>query len=221
MAGSLEGKVALVAGATRGAGRGTAVALGEAGATVYCTGRSTRAHRSEYDRPETIEETAELVAAAGGRGIAVEVDHLQPDRVEALVARIDNEQGRLDVLVNDVWGGDGAIAWDTPYWEHDLDAGLGALRNAIDTHVITSWHVTPLLRRRPGALLVEVTDGNDDRYRGNLFYDLAKDGTIRLARGGWRGARRLRPGKWNLDALVAGRKGEATGFRRQGPETEL
>ena len=121
----LTGKVALVTGATRGAGRGTAVALGEAGATVYCTGRSTRQRRSEYDRPETIEETAELVDAAGGNGIAVAVDHLEPAQVEALVQRIDAEQGRLDVLVNDIWGGEHLAQWNTPLWEHDLDAGCG------------------------------------------------------------------------------------------------
>jgi NAD(P)-dependent dehydrogenase (short-subunit alcohol dehydrogenase family) len=175
--------------------------LGEAGATVYCTGRTTRERRSEYDRPETIEETAELVSAAGGTGVAVRVDHARSDDVAALAARIEAEHGGLDVLVNDVWGGDGAIAWDTPYWQHDLDAGLGALRNAIDTHVITSWHVTPLLRRRPGALLVEVTDGNDDRYRGNLFYDLAKDGTIRLARAE---AAELAPSAVTVVALTPG-----------------
>ena len=135
MSGPLTGKVALVAGATRGAGRGIAVALGEAGATVYCTGRTTREQRSEYDRPETIEETAELVDAAGGTGIAVEVDHLEPAQVEALVARIDAEQGRLDVLVNDIWGGENLFEWDAPLWEHDLDAGLRMLRLAIDTHL--------------------------------------------------------------------------------------
>jgi NAD(P)-dependent dehydrogenase (short-subunit alcohol dehydrogenase family) len=185
MAGSLEGKVALVTGATRGAGRGTAVALGEAGATVYCTGRSTRAHRSEYDRPETIEETAELVEAAGGRGIAVEVDHLQHDRVEALVARIDDEQGRLDVLVNDVWGGEKLAQWDTPIWEHDLDKGLRILRLAVDTHLITSHHLLPLLVDRPGGLVVEVTDGtleyNSRNYRISVYYDLAKVAVNRLA----------------------------------------
>ena len=120
---TLEGKVALVAGATRGAGRGIAVALGEAGATVYCSGRSTRERRSEYDRPETIEETAELVTAAGGRGIAVAADHLVADEVEALVQRIDAEQGRLDVLVNDIWGGELLFEWNAPVWEHDLDEG--------------------------------------------------------------------------------------------------
>ncbi|MGH3113698.1 MAG: SDR family NAD(P)-dependent oxidoreductase, partial [Gaiellaceae bacterium] len=117
----LDGKVALVTGATRGAGRGTAVGLGEAGATVYCTGRSTRERRSEYDRPETIEETGELVSAAGGVGIAVAVDHLEADHVEALVQRIDAESGRLDVLVNDIWGGELLFEWNTPLWEHDLE----------------------------------------------------------------------------------------------------
>src|SRR3712207_1312314 len=133
MAGPLDGRVALVAGATRGAGRGTAVALGEAGATVYCTGRSTRAQRSEYDRPETIEETADLVTAAGGAGIAIAVDHLEPAQVAALVRRIDAERGRLDVLVNDIWGGELLFEWDTPLWEHDLANGLRLLRLAIDT----------------------------------------------------------------------------------------
>jgi NAD(P)-dependent dehydrogenase (short-subunit alcohol dehydrogenase family) len=181
----LAGRVALVAGATRGAGRGVAIALGEAGATVYCTGRTTRARQSEYGRPETIEETAELVDAAGGRGIAVAVDHLQPDQVAALVARIDDEQGRLDVLVNDIWGGERLIQWNTPVWEHDLAGGLRMLRLAVDTHVITSHHALPLLIRRPGGLVVEVTDStrayNADRYRLSVFYDLAKASAIRLA----------------------------------------
>jgi NAD(P)-dependent dehydrogenase (short-subunit alcohol dehydrogenase family) len=181
----LAGKVALVAGATRGAGRGTAVALGEAGATVYCTGRSTRRRRSEYDRPETIEETAELVNAAGGEGIAVEVDHLQPAQVEALVRRIDAERGRLDVLVNDIWGGELLFEWDKPLWEHDLDKGLRVLRLAIDTHLITSHFALALLIRRPGGLVVEMTDGtreyNAEHYRISAFYDLAKTAVIRLA----------------------------------------
>src|SRR5436190_2817334 len=181
----LDGRVALVAGATRGARRGTAVALGEAGATVYCTGRSTREHRSEYDRPETIEETAELVDAAGGHGIAVEVDHLEPDRVRALVARIDEAQGRLDVLVNDVCGGEKLAQWETPIWEHDLEGGLRMLRLAIDTHLITSHFALALLIRRPGGLVVEMTDGtleyNSAHYRLSAFYDLAKTAVIRLA----------------------------------------
>jgi NAD(P)-dependent dehydrogenase (short-subunit alcohol dehydrogenase family) len=185
MSDALAGKVALVTGATRGAGRGTAIALGEAGATVYCTGRTTRERRSEYDRPETIEETAELVDAAGGEGIAVEVDHLQPAQVEALVQRIEAEQSRLDVLVNDIWGGELLAQWNTPIWEHDLDRGLRMLRLAIDTHLITSHFALALLIRRPGGLVVEMTDGtqeyNAEHYRLSTFYDLAKTAVIRLA----------------------------------------
>jgi NAD(P)-dependent dehydrogenase (short-subunit alcohol dehydrogenase family) len=183
----LEGKIALVAGATRGGGRGIAVALGEAGATVYATGRSTRERRSEIDRPETIEETAELVTAAGGEGIAVAVDHLDPAQVARLVERIDSEQGRLDILVNDIWGSEHLFEWNTPVWEHDLDNGLRLLRLAIDTHLITSRHALPLLVRRPGGLVVEVTDGtaayNADHFRVNLFYDLAKTSVTRVAWG--------------------------------------
>ena len=185
MAGDLEGKVVLVAGATRGAGRGIAVALGEAGATVYCTGRTTGGQRSEYDRPETIEETAAQVSAEGGTGIAVRVDHLDPAQVAELVQRIDAEQRRLDVLVNDIWGGEKLFEWDTPTWEHDLDAGLRLVRLAVETHLITSHHALPLLIREPGGLVVEMTDGtasyNADRYRINAFYDLAKNAVIRLA----------------------------------------
>jgi NAD(P)-dependent dehydrogenase (short-subunit alcohol dehydrogenase family) len=182
---TLDGKVALVAGATRGAGRGIAVALGEAGATVYCTGRSTRERRSEYDRPETIEETAELVDGAGGTGIAVAVDHLERGEVEALVNRIDAEQGRLDVLVNDVWGGERLFEWDTPVWEHDLDNGLRIVRLGLETHLVTSHFALPLLIREPGGLVVEMTDGtreyNDANYRNSTFYDLVKTAVIRLA----------------------------------------
>jgi NAD(P)-dependent dehydrogenase (short-subunit alcohol dehydrogenase family) len=185
MSGPLVGKVALVSGATRGGGRGIAVALGEAGATVYATGRSTRERRSEIDRPETIEETAELVTAAGGEGIAVAVDHLDPGQVARLVERIDSDHGRLDVLVNDIWGAEHLFKFNTPVWEHDLGNGLRLLRLAIDTHLITSHHALPLLIRRPGGLVVEVTDGtagyNADHYRVNAFYDLAKTSVIRLA----------------------------------------
>jgi NAD(P)-dependent dehydrogenase (short-subunit alcohol dehydrogenase family) len=185
VSGPLNGKAALVAGATRGAGRGIAVALGEAGATVYCTGRTTRQRRSEYDRPETIEETAELVDAAGGKGIALAVDHLEPEQVEALVQRIDAEQGRLDLLVNDIWGGELLFEWTSPLWEHDLQNGLRMLRLAIDTHLITSHFALPLLIRRPGGLVVEMTDGtreyNATNYRLSAFYDLAKSSVIRLA----------------------------------------
>jgi NAD(P)-dependent dehydrogenase (short-subunit alcohol dehydrogenase family) len=197
--------VALVAGATRGAGRGIAVALGEIGATVYVTGRSTRAQRSEYDRPETIEETAELVGAAGGNGIAVAVDHLDSLAVAALVQRIDDEQGRLDVLVNDIWGGERLAQWNKPIWEHDLDAGLRLLRLGIDTHLITSHHALPLLLRHPGGLLVEVTDGtaeyNASRYRLSTFYDLAKTAIIRIA---WAQAQELAPHHATAVALTPG-----------------
>src|SRR5918992_3506157 len=201
----LEGKVALVSGATRGGGRGIAVALGEAGATVYATGRSTRERRSEVDRPETIEETAELVTEAGGEGIAVAVDHLDPEQVRALIERIDAEHGRLDVLVNDVWGAEHLFQWDTPVWEHDLDNGLRLLRLAIHTHLITSHHALPLLVRRPGGLVVEVTDGtaayNADHYRVNLFYDLAKTSVTRVA---WAQAQELRPHGGTAVALTPG-----------------
>ncbi|KYF67024.1 SDR family oxidoreductase [Sorangium cellulosum] len=185
MSGALHGKVALVAGATRGAGRGIAVELGAAGATVYVTGRTTRAQRSEMDRPETIEETAERVTRAGGRGIAVQVDHLEREQVQALVARIEREQGRLDVLVNDIWGGEHLFAWDKPLWEHSLDSGMRLLRLAIDTHIITSHYALPLLIRRPGGLVVEITDGtaeyNAGHYRVSFFYDLAKTAVLRMA----------------------------------------
>jgi NAD(P)-dependent dehydrogenase (short-subunit alcohol dehydrogenase family) len=181
----LNGKVALVAGATRGAGRGIAIELGAAGATVYVTGRTTRTQRSEYNRPETIEETAELVSNAGGRGIAVQVDHLDPDQVQALIARIENEQGRLDILVNDVWGAEYLAQWNVPVWEHSLERGLRMLRLAIDTHIITSHFALPLLIRNKNGLVIEITDGtaeyNDKNYRLSLFYDLAKTSVIRMA----------------------------------------
>jgi NAD(P)-dependent dehydrogenase (short-subunit alcohol dehydrogenase family) len=161
------------------------VALGEAGATVYCTGRTTREPRSEYDRPETIEETAELVTAAGGEGVPVAVDHLEAGEVEALVGRIDAEHGRLDLLVNDIWGGERLFEWNAPLWEHDLPNGLRLVRLAVDTHLITSHFALPLLIRRPGGLVVEMTDGtreyNAGHYRLSAFYDLAKNAVLRLA----------------------------------------
>ncbi|GAA4235708.1 NAD(P)-dependent dehydrogenase (short-subunit alcohol dehydrogenase family) [Streptosporangium album] len=181
---TLKGKVALVAGGTRGAGRGVAVELGAAGATVYVTGRTTRESRSEYGRPETIEETAALVNEVGGDGIAVQVDHLEREQVCALIERIERDHGRLDVLVNDVWGGELLAQWDTPLWEHDLDGGLRLLRLAVDTHIITSHYALPLLIKRPGGLVVEMTDGtkeyNDRNYRVSFFYDQAKSAVIRL-----------------------------------------
>ncbi|RUU24325.1 SDR family NAD(P)-dependent oxidoreductase [Mesorhizobium sp. M6A.T.Ca.TU.002.02.2.1] len=191
---TLRGKVALVAGATRGAGRGIAVELGAAGATVYVTGRSTRGHPSEYARPETIEETAELVSALGGKGIAVQVDQLISEDVRKLVDRIRAEQGRLDILVNDIWGGEKLFEWNKPVWQHNLENGLRMLRLAIDTHLITAHHALPLLIERPGGLLVEVTDGtseyNADHYRLSPFYDLAKVSVTRMA---WAHAQDLAP----------------------------
>ncbi len=184
MENTLAGKVALVAGATRGAGRGIAVQLGAAGATVYATGRTTRSERSEMDRPETIEETAALVDEAGGHGIAVQVDHLVPDEVRALVARIEQEQSGLHVLVNDIWGAT-KMEWDKSVWESDLDYGLRTLRLAVDTHIITSHFALPLLIKAPGGLVVEVNDGTDEynatNYRVSFFYDLAKATVNRMA----------------------------------------
>ena len=181
---TLEGKVAFVAGATRGAGRGIAVELGAAGATVYCTGRTTRSKRSEMNRTETIEETAALVDAAGGRGIAVRVDHLVPDEVQALVARIEREQGALHILVNDIFGAT-RIEWNKTVWESDLASGLHLLRLSVDTHAITSHFALPLLIRQPGGLVIEVNDGtaeyNDKNYRVSFFYDLAKAAVLRMA----------------------------------------
>jgi NAD(P)-dependent dehydrogenase (short-subunit alcohol dehydrogenase family) len=180
--GALAGKVALVAGGTRGGGRGIAVELGAAGATVYVTGRSSASGRAGMDRPETIEETAAQVTKAGGTGISVRTDHSDPGQVQALAGRIAAEQdGRLDILVNSVWGGDPLADWEHPLWEQDLDKGLRLLRQAVETHVITSRYTLPLMVARRSGLVVEVTDGNTARYRGSFFYDLAKSAVIRLA----------------------------------------
>jgi NAD(P)-dependent dehydrogenase (short-subunit alcohol dehydrogenase family) len=186
---ALRGCVAVVAGATRGAGRGIAVALGEVGATVICTGRTTRQQRSEYNRAETIEETADLVSRLGGTGIAVAVDHLEVGRVRDLADKIRKDHGHIDVLVNDIWGGEilkgGPAVWNTPIWKLALDDGLRILRLAIETHLITSHCLLPLLVEKPGGLLVEVTDGTADynasHYRISVFYDLAKISVNRLA----------------------------------------
>ncbi|WP_432015182.1 SDR family oxidoreductase [Streptomyces cucumeris] len=185
--GALAGRIALVAGATRGAGRAMAVELGAAGATVYVTGRTTRERASEVGRTtETIEETAELVTAAGGEGIAVPTDHLEPERVQALVERIDRERGRLDILVNDLWGGEALIEFDKKTWETNLTSGLRMLRLGIETHLITLYYALPLLVRNPGGLVVEITDGNEEfnkTYRVNLFFDITKNAPIRTAFG--------------------------------------
>lgn len=188
---ALRGRIAVVAGATRGAGRGIAAALGEAGATVICSGRSSRSRslRSDYDRPETIDETAELVTSLGGHGIAAIVDHLDANQVRRLADQIRDAHGHIDILVNDIWGAEqlkgGPPDWNKPIWQLDLEKGLRILRLAVDTHLITSYHLLPLLINRPGGLLVEVTDGTSDynapRYRISVFYDLAKVAVNRLA----------------------------------------
>ncbi len=205
MSHALKSKVALVAGATRGAGRGIAVELGATGATVYCTGRTTRTQSSEMKRPETIEDTAELVRQVGGTGIAVQVDQLVPEQVKGLMTRIEREQGRLDILVNDVWGSDLLIEWEKPVWEHSLDKGLRMLRLAVDTHLITSHFALPLLIKHPGGLVVEMTDGTADynrtNYRVSMFYDLAKTSLIRMA---WAQAHELKPYHCTAVAMTPG-----------------
>ncbi|RII20392.1 3-oxoacyl-[acyl-carrier-protein] reductase FabG [Streptomyces sp. YIM 130001] len=190
--GALRDKVAVVAGATRGAGRGIAAALGEAGATVICTGRSSSrgdaSIRSDYDRGETIEETADLVTRLGGAGVAIQVDHLESGQVAGLAQRLRKDYGHIDVLVNSIWGAEvlkgPPPTWNTPVWQHDLDTGLRILRLAIDTHLVTSHHLVPLLVDRPGGLLVEITDGttayNAEQYRISVYYDLAKVAVNRL-----------------------------------------
>lgn len=186
---ALEGKVALVAGATRGAGRGIAIALGEAGATVYCSGRSSRSKPAKPAKakahvpsgPETIEETAELVTRAGGVGIAIQADHTEPVQVRKLVATIKRRHKGLDILVNDIWGGDPLTEWSKKFWELDLEKGLRMLKQAIHSHIITAHYAVPLMLGRPGGIIFEITDGDAFYYRGNLFYDLVKISVIRLA----------------------------------------
>jgi NAD(P)-dependent dehydrogenase (short-subunit alcohol dehydrogenase family) len=198
----LGGTVAVVAGATRGAGRGIAVELGAAGATVYCTGRSVRGARSDMNRPETVEETAELVAAAGGTGVAVRADHTREDEVRALFERVGREQdGRLDLLVNDVWGGDHLVAWGKPFWELATENGRLLLERAVYSHLLTARYGAPLMVARGRGLIVEVTDGDAPDYRGHLHYDLVKSAAIRMAYGM---AEELRPHGVTALALTPG-----------------
>jgi NAD(P)-dependent dehydrogenase (short-subunit alcohol dehydrogenase family) len=177
----LKDKIVVVAGATRGAGRGIACMLGEAGATVYCTGRSVHGRPATGSRTETIEETAEMVTAYGGTGLYHQADHTIEAEVQRLFERVRQEQGRLDILVNDIWGGESLTEWGTPFWELDWQKGRTLLERAIHTHIITSRHGVPLMLENKQGLIVEITDGDQISYRGNLFYDLAKMGTIRLA----------------------------------------
>ena len=171
----LAGKVALVAGATRGAGRGIAAALGEAGATVYCTGRSVPGSPGMKNRPETIQQTAAIVTERGGHGSPLRVDHTVPGEVAALFERV----GAFDILVNDIWGGDDLIQWGKKLWETNLEDGLRLIDRAIKTHVITSYYGVP--RMRAGGLVVEITDGDAYFYRGHFLYDLVKTTVIRMA----------------------------------------
>ncbi len=205
---SLLGKVAVVAGATRGAGRGIACMLGELGATVYCSGRSSRSQPTRRDatiashfalggRPETIEETAEWVTNYGSIGIAVQTDHTDEAQVKALFGRVQQEHGQLDILVNDVWGGDELSEWGMPFWEQSLTKGQLMWQRAVFSHIITSQYAAPLMIKRKQGLIVEVTDGDTTSYRGNFFYDLAKSSVIRLAYGM---AEELRP--HNVTALA-------------------
>jgi NAD(P)-dependent dehydrogenase (short-subunit alcohol dehydrogenase family) len=207
----LEGRIALVAGATRGAGRGIATMLGEAGATVYCTGRSVRGRPATGSRPETIEETAELVTSHGGRGIAIRVDHSVEAEVAALCERIRSEQGRLDVLVNDIWGGDELTEFGPPFWKQSHAKGQLMFERAVFTHLLTSRHAIPLLLEAPRGLLVEITDGDSFGYRGNVWYDLVKMSVIRLAFSLSRELRRTRvtavavtPGFLRSEAMLEG-----------------
>ena len=177
----LAGRVAVVAGATRGAGRGIARALGEAGATVYCTGRSTAGHPSPYQRPETIEETAAMVTAAGGLGVAVRVDHGDAEQVQALFARVDREHRRLDLLVNSIAGEDPTWKWNEPFWKTDIDNLLGLFRQSVITHLIAAKHAAPYLIKKKRGLIVEVTDRDSYGFQGFGFaHDLVKATVMRL-----------------------------------------
>ncbi|UOQ46361.1 SDR family oxidoreductase [Halobacillus salinarum] len=180
---NLTNQTAIVAGATRGAGRAMAIKLGEAGATVYVTGRTTREERSPMGRKETIEETAELVNKAGGKGIAVQVDHTDKDQVKRLITKVSEEQnGQLDILVNDIWGGDPLTEWGKDVADHELEKGLQLLKQAVQAHILTSHYALPLMKQNNAGLIVEITDGVDYEYRGNFYYSLAKVSNIHMAK---------------------------------------
>lgn len=177
----LTGKIAVVAGATRGAGRGIARMLGAAGATVYCTGRSVRGRPATGNRTETIEETAEMVSSDGGKGLYAQVDHTDEAQVQAFFEKVKQEQGYIDILVNDVWGGDALAEWGKPFWELTPEKGALMMQRAVHSHIITSRHGVPLMLPRKSGLIIEITDGNGFFYRGNLYYDLVKTTVIRMA----------------------------------------
>ncbi|WP_257352059.1 SDR family oxidoreductase [Pseudalkalibacillus decolorationis] len=179
---SLKNKIAIVAGGTRGAGRAIAIKLGEAGATVYVTGRTTKEELSPMQRKETIEETADLVTEAGGHGIPIKVDHTVEEQVKNLVERVDQEQtGQLDILVNDIWGGDPLTEWGKDVGEHSLQKGIQMHKQAVLAHIITSHYAVPLMKRNNKGLIIEITDGVDYKYRGNFYYSLAKISNIHMA----------------------------------------
>ena len=180
---SLAGQVALVAGATRGAGRGIARALGEAGAFVYCTGRSAAGHPKGMDRPETLDETVALIEQAGGRAVAVRVDHTREEDVASLAARVRTETGRLDVLVNSIWGADPMVDWAKRFWEIDLAKVHAYLDQTLISHIITNRHFAPLMVDANRGLIIEVIDGHFAGYRGHILYDLVKASLARLAYG--------------------------------------
>jgi NAD(P)-dependent dehydrogenase (short-subunit alcohol dehydrogenase family) len=181
--GRLSGQVALVAGATRGAGRGIARALGDAGAFVYCTGRSAAGHPPGMDRPETIDETVDLIERAGGRAVAVRVDHTHDEEVAHLAERVRNESGRLDVLVNSIWGADPMVDWAQRFWEIDLSKVRAYLDQTLVSHLITNRHLAPLMIEADRGLIIEVIDGHFAGYRGQILYDLVKSSLARLAYG--------------------------------------
>jgi len=178
----LRGRVALVAGATRGAGRAIAVSLALAGATVYASGRSVRGHPATPGRPETIDETADIIRSYGGRAYAVRTDHTIEAEVRRLLRGIvRREHGRLDILVNDIWGGEELTEWGQPPWTMSYRLGRTMLERAVFSHILTSRYAVPLMVKRKRGIVFEITDGDHLDYRGSFFYDLVKSTVIRLA----------------------------------------